>query len=146
MYYIYYNRHLKFLGGKSWEIKSYSGVSLATDENYENCCGRETIKFFRRVFGSKETTTRLTGGTTRHTSLLNNEKSEHYFIPISSELYDIIKDFKNKYKLTDFKKFDKAEMIKFIKNKLKTTDYYTDFIRIYIELYNKMYDIFFEFK
>lgn len=146
MYYIYYQRSLHYLGGKKWEIKSYSCVSLATDDNYEKCCGKETIKFFRRVFGSKETTTRLSGGITRHTSQLNNEKSEHYFVPISSGLYDLIKDLKTNFKLRELAKQERQKLYDFLKSYYKTTNQYTEMFLYFIELYNKMYDLFFEFK
>ena len=139
MHYNCYNRKLKKGSERKWELREIFGVGLATDENYENCCGRETIKFFRRVFHSKETTTRLTGGITRHTSQLYNEKSEHYFVPISWELYDLIKEIKNKINLKDFNNWEKSKVVEFIKNTYKVTTYYADTIQYFIELYNKQF-------
>lgn len=139
MYYIYYVRDLQLIDGK-WKQKSIEGVSLADDTNYDNCCGKETIKFFRKVFGSKETTQRKNGAMI-HTSQLNDEKHQHYFIPIGSATYDLIKEIKTKINLKDLKQYNREELESFIKTyytECKKNPYILEKVVLFIELYNSM--------
>ncbi|MBR2240809.1 MAG: hypothetical protein IJ890_05470, partial [Clostridia bacterium] len=121
-----------------WELKELGGLRVATDENYENCCGKDTIKFFRRVFGSIETTIKK-HNLTIHISRLNNCKHEHYFETINIDLKDLIEKLQNRFNLKDFANWEQEKIKNFIITNFETKQYYTDILLHYIDLYNMQY-------